>query len=200
LRIFCKTLIDTKANDCYNTGFFFGVNAKELLRQYKKHLSNFTTWERGEHANTWLLFPKNMGQYLSIDEVNLSMGELYTVVTHKEAKGKKRAIVANVARTKAETVINHVQRISSYKRNQVIEITLDMANSMKLIARKVFPKAKQLTDRFHIQKLALEAVQEIRIKLRWEALDRENETITQATLHKTKFITEDFSTGNTAKQ
>jgi transposase len=30
-----------------------------------------------------------MGQYLSIDEVNLSMGELYTVVTHKEAKGKK---------------------------------------------------------------------------------------------------------------
>jgi transposase len=135
-----------------------------------------------------------MGQYLSIDEVNLSMGELYTVVTHKEAKGKKRAIVANVARTKAETVINHVQRISSYKRNQVIEITLDMANSMKLIARKVFPKAKQLTDRFHIQKLALEAVQEIRIKLRWEALDRENETITQATLHKTKFITEDFLT------
>jgi transposase len=126
--------------------------------------------------------------------VNLSMGELYTVVTHKEAKGKKRAIVANVARTKAETVINHVQRISSYKRNQVTEITLDINNSMKLIARKVFPKAKQLTDRFHIQKLALEAVQEIRIKLRWEALDRENETITQATLHKTKFITEDFLT------
>jgi transposase len=135
-----------------------------------------------------------MGQYLSIDEVNLSMGELYTVVTHKEAKGKKRAIVANVARTKAETVINHVQRISSYKRNQVTEITLDINNSMKLIARKVFQKAKQLTDRFHIQKLALEAVQEIRIKLRWEALDRENETITQATLHKTKFITEDFLT------
>jgi transposase len=141
-----------------------------------------------------------MGQYLSIDEVNLSMGELYTVVTHKEAKGKKRAIVANVARTKAETVINHAQRISSYKRNQVIEITLDMANSMKLIARKVFPQAKQLTDRFHIQKLALEAVQGIRIKLRWEVLDRENEATTQAKLHKTKFITEDFSTGDTAKQ
>ena len=34
-----------------------------------------------------------MGQYLSIDEVNLSMGELYTVVTNKEAKGKKGAIV-----------------------------------------------------------------------------------------------------------
>jgi hypothetical protein len=37
-----------------------------------------------------------MGQYLSIDEVNLSMGELNTVVTNKEAKGKKKAIVAIV--------------------------------------------------------------------------------------------------------
>ena len=141
-----------------------------------------------------------MGQYLSIDEVNLSMGELYTVVTNKEAKGKKGTIVAIVAGTKSETVINHLQRISSYKRNQVIEITLDMANSMKLIARKVFPKAKQVTDRFHVQKLALEAVQEIRIKLKWEALDRENEAITQAKLNKTKFITTDFSNGDTAKQ
>jgi transposase len=128
------------------------------------------------------------------------MGELYTVVKNKEAKGKKGAIVAIVAGTKSETVINHLQRISSFKRNQVIEITLDMANSMKLIARKVFPKAKQVTDRFHVQKLALEAVQEIRIKLKWEALDRENEAITQAKLNKTKFITEDFSNGDTAKQ
>lgn len=141
-----------------------------------------------------------MGQYLSIDEVNLSMGELYTVVTNKEAKGKKGAIVAIIAGTKSETVINHLHRISSYKRNQVVEITLDMANSMKLIARKVFPKAKQVTDRFHVQKLALEAVQEIRIKLKWEALDRENEAINQAKLNKTKFITEDFSNGDTAKQ
>jgi transposase len=97
-----------------------------------------------------------MGQYLSIDEVNLSMRQLYTVVTDKEAKGKKGAIVAIVGGTKTETVINHLQRISSIKRNQVIEITLDIANSMKLIARTVFQKAKQVTDRFHIQKLALE--------------------------------------------
>ena len=47
-----------------------------------------------------------MGQYLSIDEVNLSMGELYTVVTNKEAKGKKGTIVAIVAGTKSQTVIN----------------------------------------------------------------------------------------------
>ena len=141
-----------------------------------------------------------MGQYLSIDEVNLSMGELYTVVTNKKAKGKKGAIVAIIAGTKSETVINYLKRISSIKRNQVVEITLDMANSMKLIAKKVFPKAKQVTDRFHVQKLALEAVQEIRIRLKWEALDNENQAIAQSKLDKTKFIPEEFSNGDTAKQ
>jgi len=41
-----------------------------------------------------------MGSSLSIDEVNLSMGELYTVVTNKAAKGKKGSIVAIIAGTK----------------------------------------------------------------------------------------------------
>jgi hypothetical protein len=40
--------------------------------------------------------------------------------------------------------------------------------------------AKQVTDRFHVQKLASEAVQEIRIKYRWEAIDADNEAITDA--------------------
>jgi transposase len=73
------------------------------------------------------------------------MEELQTAVTNKEAKGKKRAIIAG---TKSETVINHLQRTSFYKRNQVVEITLDMPNSMKSIARNVFPTAQQVTDRF----------------------------------------------------
>ena len=125
-----------------------------------------------------------MGKFLSIDEVNLSMGELYTIVTNKAGKGKKGSIVAIIAGTKADIVINHLLKIDTKKRNQVLEITLDMANSMKLIAKKVFPKAKQVTDRFHVQKLALEAVQEVRIRLKWDALDKENSAITQAKLNK----------------
>lgn len=141
-----------------------------------------------------------MGKYLSIDEVNLSMGELYTVVTNKDAKGKKGSIVAIIAGTKAETVISHLLKIDVKKRNQVTEITLDMANSMKLIAKKSFPKAKQVTDRFHVQKLALEAVQEVRIRLKWEALDKENLEIAEAKSNKTQFIPKEFSNGDTSKQ
>ena len=63
--------------------------------------------------------------------------------------------MAIVAGTKTEQVIEQVSKISPKKRQAVIEITLDMANSMKLIAKKCFPKAIQVTDRFHVQKLAL---------------------------------------------
>lgn len=171
-----------------------------MQRQYKKHLSNFFNWEQREHANEWLIFPENMGSHLSIDEVNLSMGELYTVVTNKAGKGKKGSIVAIIAGTKAEVVINHLKRIDLKKRSQVIEITLDMANSMKLIAKKSFPKATQVTDRFHVQKLALEAVQEVRIRLKWEALDQENQSILEAKLNNTPFVSKEFSNGDTAKQ
>ena len=62
-----------------------------------------------------------------------------------------------VAGTKAETVISVIEKIALKQRNLVKEITLDMAGSMGLIARKCFPNATRVTDRFHVQKLATEA-------------------------------------------
>ncbi|WP_220762316.1 transposase, partial [Flavobacterium sp. UMI-01] len=135
--------------NCHTIGGFFGVNGKKLQRQYKKHLSSFSTWEPKEHAHQWIIYPNNMGTHLSIDEVALSQGELYTIVTNKKAKGKKGSLVAIVAGTKTELVIEKVSKIDLKKRQAVTEITLDMASSMKLIAKKCFPKAVQVTDRFH---------------------------------------------------
>ena len=71
---------------------------------------------------------------------------------------------------------------------------------MKMIAKKCFPKATQVTDRFHVQKLALEALQDIRIKHRWEAIDLENEQIKQAKNKQRPFNSESFSNGDTRKQ
>ena len=143
---------------------------------------------------------KNMGTHLSIDEVALSQGELYTVVTNKEFKGKKGSLVAIVAGTKADKVIEHIRKIDSKKRSCVKEITLDMANSMKLISKRCFPKATQVTDRFHVQKLALEALQEIRIKHRWEAMDFENQLILQAKRENQTYIPELLANGDSVKQ
>ena len=114
---------------------------------------------------------------MSIDETSLSNGVLYTIVTNKSGKGKKGTIVAMVAGTKADKLISVLEKIPLKERNQVKEITLDMAGNMGLIARKCFSNATRVTDCFHVQKLATEALQEIRIKYRWEAIDQENEAI-----------------------
>ncbi len=141
-----------------------------------------------------------MGKYLSIDETALSKGELYTIITNKKAKGKKGAIVAILAGTKVEPILEQLLKIPRTKRDKVKEITLDMANSMKMIARKCFPKAIQVTDRFHVQKLALEALQDMRIKHRWEAIDLENELIKQAKSNGQEFKPQIFNNGDTRRQ
>lgn len=141
-----------------------------------------------------------MGPYLSIDETALSKGELYTIITNKRAKGKKGSIVAIFSGTKVEPIIEQLMRISYKERAKVKEITLDMANSMKTIAKKCFPKAVQVTDRFHVQKLALEALQDIRIKHRWDAIDLENQQIKQARANNGTFVPKEFSNGDTRKQ
>ena len=75
-----------------------------------------------------------------------------------------------------------------------------MANSMKLISKKCFPRAIQVTDRFHVQKLALEALQEIRIKHRWEAMDFENQLIVQAKAKNKTHIPKLLLNGDSTKQ
>lgn len=129
----------------------------------------------------------------------LSDGELYTVLTSKKAKGRKGSIVAIVKGTQSDRVISHVLKICSKHRMSVKEITLDMAGSMKLIAKRCFPGAAKVIDRFHVQKLALEALQEIRIRHRREAIEMENKE-TEGTGKEKKSTTELFENGDSRKQ
>ncbi|WP_445735254.1 ISAon1 family transposase [Mariniflexile sp.] len=193
-------MVDTKASDCQTIGFFYGVNGKKLQRQYKDYLSDFKSWDQKSHAQDWLLFAKNLGRYLSLDETAFSNGELYTIVTNKDAKGKKGAIVAMIKGTKAEVVIKILCMTPLKERQKVKEVTLDMAGNMGLIVKKSFPEATLAIDRFHVQKSAYDAVQEIRIKYRWEAIDAENEAIELARKNSLKHIPELLPNGDTLKQ
>lgn len=163
-------------------------------------MSGFKDWNQRSHAKDWLLYPENLGAQLSIDETSLSHGELYTILTNKAAKGEKGAIVAIIAGTKADTVIEVLQKIPENLRRKVTEITLDMAGNMELIAKRCFRSAVRVTDRFHVQKLATEALQEMRIKYRWEALEAENDAIDQARKAKKSFHAKVLSNGDTLKQ
>lgn len=171
-----------------------------MQRQYRNKLSDFNEWKYRYKASDGIIFPENLGPNLSIDETSLSHGELYTIVTNKSAKGKKGTVIAILKGTNSESIIPLLQQISARARNKVSEVTLDLAGNMGLIVRRCFPNATMVIDRFHVQQLASEALQEIRIRYRWEAIDAENEAIEQAKKSKVPFETEVLTNGETLKQ
>ena len=137
---------------------------------------------------------------MSLDETALSQGELYTILTNKAAKGKKGALVAIIKGTDSAKVISILEKIPLKLRSHVKEVTLDMAASMEKIVKHCFHKAVIVTDRFHVQKLAYDAVQEMRIMYRWEAIEQENKEIELSKELKKKHISDILENGDTLKQ
>ena len=176
------------------------IDGDLLNFHYKEYLSDFNVWEAKEHAGEWLIFPDNIGEHLSIDETSLSQGELYTIVTNKAAKGRKGAIVAIVSGTDSDTVIEALERIPAELLGKVKEVTLDMSDSMRRIVRRCFPNAIRVIDRFHVQKLAYDALQEMRIAYRWDAINEETDAKEEAKLSGEKYIPEILENGDSKKQ
>lgn len=192
--------MDTKEDTITNIGSYFGISNGKLNRHYKKYSSGFKDWEQKIHAADYLLFPHNIGAYLSIDEVSLSQGELYTFVTNKAGKGRQGTLVASIKGTLSKDIIEILMKLSTDKRLQVKEVTLDMAKNMEAAVKAVFTNATLVTDRFHVVKLAMEALQHIRIKERWKELDKENEAIKKAKEENRKYETIVLQNGDTPKQ
>jgi transposase len=179
---------------------FYHIDGNYFGRQYKDHLSDYNDWDQKDHAQEWILFPNNIGFRLSLDETSLSNGELYTVLTNKAAKGKKGALVAMIAGTRSDEIIKVINQIPKKLRQTVEEITLDMAGSMGLVVDKCFPKTTKVIDRFHVQKLAYDALQEMRIAHRWDAINEETNAIENAKLDNKTYIPEVLDNGDTLKQ
>lgn len=179
---------------------FYQIDGNYFGRQYKDCLSDYKDWDQKEHAKEWLLFPKNIGTKLSLDETSLSNGELYTILTNKAANGKKGAIVAMIAGTRSDELIKVLNQIPIELRQTVEEITLDMSGSMGLVVDKCFPKTTKVIDRFHVQKLAYDALQEMRIAHRWDAINEETNAIENAKSDNKKYIPEILENGDTLKQ
>lgn len=80
-----------------------------------------------------------------------------------------------------------------------------MAASMEQIVSKTFTRATLVTDCFHVQKLAFEAVQyplwqQMRIEYRWEAIEQENQEIELSRQLGRTFIPNRLENGDTPKQ
>lgn len=163
-------------------------------------MSSYRNWSELSHADEWLVFPDNIGPNLAIDETSLSNGELYTIVTNRDRHGREECLVAVVSVTKSENVIKALEKIPEEKRKMVAEITLDLSDSMRKIVRCSFPKAIRVIDRFHIQKLACDAVQEMRIKHRWNVIQESNDEMENAKLEGREYIPVRYENGDTKKE
>jgi len=179
---------------------FYGVPGKKLHRYYREKLSEFDKWEHRKNASKGLVFSQNIGTHLSLDETSLSQGELYTILSNKSAKGKKGTITSIIQGTQSDYIIPYVQKIPLHLRKRVQEVTVDFAPNMHQIVKQCFPHAKIVIDRFHVQQLASEALQEIRIKHRWEAIEAENLAIELARTSKRPYTPQVLINGDTVKQ
>ena len=146
----------------------YHIKGDDFERAYKEFLSGYRTWKDLTHADKWLIFPRNIGHRLSIDETSMSDGELYTIVSNKDTNGKKGALVAIVKGTRIEDVKNALERILWCLRAKVLEVTMDLSESMRAIVLGTFPYARITVDRFHVQKDCYEAMQQLRVKHRRE--------------------------------
>ena len=179
---------------------YYHINGATFEKQYKEVLSGYRGWTELSHAENWLVFPENIGESICIDETAPSNGELYTVVTNRASRGGKGTLIAIVKGVAADTVTEAIMRISEEKRSVVKEITMDMSNSMHLIAKRCFPKAMRTIDRFHIQKLACDALQEMRIAHRWDAIQAETDSREEAKCRGKAYSPVVLANGDTHRQ
>lgn len=193
--------VNTRADTLKNIASYFGVNSQKLQRHYKHKVSGYKQWDQLSHAQDYLIYPENITDKLSIDEVSLSKGELYTFVTNKNVNVKNRkSLVAVINGTEAKVIQEVLDRIESEKRNMVKEVTMDMARNMGLAVEKSFSQSKQVIDRFHVVRLVMDAMQHIRVKFRWQAIEEENNAIKEAKQRGEKYYPETLSNGDTLKE
>lgn len=193
--------VDTRPDTMTNIASYYGIDAQKLRKHYKHEVSGFKQWDQLEHAEDYIVFTENITPYLSIDEVSLSKGELYTIVTNKNIGVKnKKTVVAIIKGTEAKTIHSVLSKIPISLRNQVKEVSMDMARNMGLAIENSFPNCRKVIDRFHVVRLVTDALQHIRVKLRWKAIDDENMLVKKAKSEGLKYYPKVLSNGDTLKE
>lgn len=86
--------------------------------------------------------------------------------------GKVIAMVESLKTKELEKILSH---IPLKERMKVKTISKDLAQNFDWLSRTMFPNAQRIADKFHIIKLALESLQDVRIRYRQVILTKERE-------------------------
>ena len=195
-----KRTIESSPHDIESISKTYRTKSQKLRRAYKENISDYNEFyqaHRDMFDNEAFVFPENIGENMGIDETGLINGELYTILYNKDRKGKKGSLAAIIKGTKSSVVTDAINRYVPF--NSLVgikEITLDLANSMDWISRQIAPNAIRTYDRFHVERIVTEAMQQVRIRLRWEAIEKEN----QLRANKDVIRLKRYSNGDSEKQ
>ena len=203
MHFFLRREIETNAEDISSIAKRYKTKGQKLRRSYKENISEFSQFSK-KHEKMFkeeaFVFPENIGPNMGIDETGLMNGELYTIFYNKDRKGKKGSLAAIIKGVKASTIVGAIEKYAGVSQLfSIKEISLDLSMGMDWIVREVAPNAMKTVDRFHAEQLITEAVQQVRIKYRWEAIEKENKLLLQKgdkEVHRLKT----YSNGDTERQ
>lgn len=182
--IYLKKIIEMQVTDIPRIARIMRLCPNTLRAWYQRYLTKMES-----EAVDSVVVTENIGTKLKIDEVSLHRGDFWTILSNSETK-KACAIIKG---TKVEELGKYLNYFSIKQRYSVREITLDMSNSFDWIAREYFPNALRVIDRFHVQRIIYDAVQEMRVQERKKVIKEERES----QYNKTKEL---FSNGDTRRQ
>ncbi len=151
------------------------VNGKCFAGLYRNKFSGYAEWREDGLDCGFYFNSANIGPYMSPDETCLSNGEVWTFLTNKDGHGGRGTLAAAFPGTKSDEIIaTLIGAMGKNLRRKVKEVTCDLSPSMMLIAAEVFYNAHVVNDRFHVQQLYNEAVDEIRVDIRRQLIAEDN--------------------------
>ena len=163
-----------------------GLKYGKFYRWYKEVLSGFRSEEvqKGLHEHDFesvltnskgekqsisvpILKPEHIGSHMTIDEKHINQ-EFYTVLSN----GQTGRVALMVASMNPQEVGKCLMKFGD-KLQIVSTLSRDLSPTYQAIASTHFKKAKQVADKYHIIAEALESVQDVRVRLRQEALSNQ---------------------------
>lgn len=150
---------------------------KTLYAWYRQYLSGYPeavasgTWGKDnfigrdkKEKTVPILKAENFGEEMALDEKMIDE-EFYTVMTNRKT-GKIGLLAETMRIDELSGLIDKIEPV----REKVKEITLDMSSTYEKFCQENFPLATQITDKFHVVKHMVEAVQAVRVRIKQEEL------------------------------
>lgn len=169
-------MIDTKPVNFATVGYILGIKSKCLYYWYRKYLSGY---EEAQTSGAWgkdnfisyhgrepsisrvpVLKSENFGEEMSIDEKMLD-ADFFTVMTNRDT-GKIALLAQTIRVDELVRLIEKIPQVQAIPKN----ITCDLSLTYEKFCQTVFPQARQIADKFHVIKTAIEALQAVRIRLK----------------------------------